>query len=884
MRQLRTVVVSAALAAGCVPAEPPPAELAGGAPTRVVATFTGEADVAAGTLVVTSLDASSGQALQDIPVVRDGVPGVGPDDTVELVTEGAATVAGGCGAVDAFEGRIRLRSFYVSSCLRNAHAEILQLVPSGREACNSAPAVPGVSSALGLFSYGTLAKKGLAGSSASAVWRFKLPDATAFTFRGRIVADVVPECTSPGLPGAPAVALPRAPAGVAAGDLAGDALPDLATVTSAAGSAFLDVAAGAGGGRFSAPSSTALGSTFTSPVRTALANVKGSAALDLLYTDGSGNLVVHENLGGGAFGAASAYAVAGAAALAAADLDGDGDLDVAVAGTGVTAFLNAGGAFTPYVAAGATSSGRSVMIVDVDLDGIPGIVTVDGPSLVLIPQRTLGGFGFTNVDFETVPIAGAELRDVAVIHRVPQAHAFAANYGNSCLARFHGNRPGKALLYDGVCLPLAFRPERITGADLDGDGTDDLAVAGDGAVEVLLTDGTQPSGFRSKTYGGVPAPTALVASDVNGDGLRDLVVTSATARAHAVLLNAGGGALRAPARVATGAGADGVAAADLNGDGLPDLAVANRAAATVTPVLNGGAGTLTAGAAVTLAAAPVAIAAGDVNRDGRADVVVALAATSQVCVLAGNGAGALGAPACVAVGAAPAGLALLDLTGDGALDAAVTLGDATGSVRVLRNDGAGALSRAPLLDAVAAPWAAGLAAADLTGDGRADLAAAGDALAVLPNTGAGLGAAVLASHDAGARALAVGDLSGDGRPDVVTTGPDEVQIFRADGAGGFAFEAALPFPAPAAVAVVDLNGDGMADVAATTSSRGIVGVFRNPGTRAFSAALDAWTAYPAGAAGAGLVAADLDGDLRGDLAAADSAGGAVDVLRAVCLP
>ena len=371
MRQLRTVVVSAALAAGCVPAEPPPAELAGGAPTRVVATFTGEADVAAGTLVVTSLDASSGQALQDIPVVRDGVPGVGPDDTVELVTEGAATVAGGCGAVDAFEGRIRLRSFYVSSCLRNAHAEILQLVPSGREACNSAPAVPGVSSALGLFSYGTLAKKGLAGSSASAVWRFKLPDATAFTFRGRIVADVVPECTSPGLPGAPAVALPRAPAGVAAGDLAGDALPDLATVTSAAGSAFLDVAAGAGGGRFSAPSSTALGSTFTSPVRTALANVKGSAALDLLYTDGSGNLVVHENLGGGAFGAASAYAVAGAAALATADLDGDGDLDVAVAGTGVTAFLNAGGAFTPYVAAGATSSGRSVMIVDVDLGRHP---------------------------------------------------------------------------------------------------------------------------------------------------------------------------------------------------------------------------------------------------------------------------------------------------------------------------------------------------------------------------------------------------------------------------------------------------------------------------------------------------------------------------------
>jgi adhesin/invasin len=881
MRHAGLVLVVATLASGCVPADPPP--VAGGSTGRVVATFTGEADLAAGTLVITARGASRGEALTELEVVQDGQPGTGPDDTVELVTEGAAAVAGGCGAVDAFEGRVRLRSFYTSACLRNAYVEILQIAPSGREACNSAPAVPGVSSALGLFAYGTLAKKGLAGSSASAAWRFRLPDATHFSFRGRIVADVVAACASPGLPGAPGVPLAGVPAGVAVADLAGDALPDLATVSRAGTSAVLELAAGAGGGRFAAPTATTLGSIFASPAQTALADVRGSAALDVLYTDGSGNFVVHENLGGGAFGPATAYAAAGAKALATADLDGDGDGDVVVAGTGVTAFLNANGTLTPLILDGATSSGHAVVIADIDYDGVPGIIAVNGADLVLIPQRTIGGFGFATADHESVPLAGAELRDVAVIHHLPQAHAYAANRGNSCLARFRGNRPGKALIYDGICLALPFAPERIAAGDFDGDGTEDLAAAGSGIVQVLLTDATQASGFRSSTYGGVPGPTALVVRDVDGSGTLDLVVGSATAGVHAVLLNAGGGALRAPGRVAAGAGAEGVAAVDLDGDGRPDLAVANRTALSVTPLRSSGGGAFSAGAAVPVPSAPVAIAAGDVNRDGRADVAVALSGGS-VCLLAGDGAGALGAPTCTAIGAAPAGLALLDLTGDGALDAAVTLGDAAGSVLVLGNDGAGALARAPLLDATATPRAEGIVAADLDADGRADLAVAGDALAVLRNTGAGLGPAVLASNHPGARALAVGDLDGDGRPDVVTTGPDELQVFLADGAGGFSFEAALPFPAPAAVAIEDLDGDGVPDLAATSSSRGFVGVVRNRGTGAFDATVDGWVPWPAGATGAGLVAADLDGDLRVDLAATDSAGGAVDVLRAVCLP
>ncbi|BDG05665.1 Ig-like domain-containing protein [Anaeromyxobacter oryzae] len=191
----RRALVGAALLTACTRS---------GAPTqqpsprsRVVATISGEVDAVAGTLALGSDERSTSASVSgpyvaaafvDVPVVQDGVPGQGPANTVELVTERAATVAGGCGAVDGFEGDIRLRSFYAGYELRNAYVEIVSITPTGREACNSAPAVDGVSDQYGLFAYGTLAGTG---ASAVATWRFRLPDATRFTFTGRVVAEVV---------------------------------------------------------------------------------------------------------------------------------------------------------------------------------------------------------------------------------------------------------------------------------------------------------------------------------------------------------------------------------------------------------------------------------------------------------------------------------------------------------------------------------------------------------------------------------------------------------------------------------------------------------------------------------------------------------------------
>jgi hypothetical protein len=158
---------------------------------RVVATFSGRADAATGTVTIETSAAGHPGALTEIPIVQDGTPGSGPRDTVELQTISAGILGNGCAAPsETFQGIVRLRSFYEGFRLANVHVEIVQMAPSGREACTGVTVPPeGTSNAHGLFWYGDLIPLGWADTT----WDFRLPDRTAFTFTGRVMADLVDE-------------------------------------------------------------------------------------------------------------------------------------------------------------------------------------------------------------------------------------------------------------------------------------------------------------------------------------------------------------------------------------------------------------------------------------------------------------------------------------------------------------------------------------------------------------------------------------------------------------------------------------------------------------------------------------------------------------------
>lgn len=126
------------------------------------------------------------------------------------------------------------------------------------------------------------------------------------------------------------------------------------------------------------------------------------------------------------------------------------------------------------------------------------------------------------------------------------------------------------------------------------------------------------------------------------------------------------------------------------------------------------------------------------------------------------------------------------------------------------------------------------------------------------------------------RSVALADLDGAGGPDlIVRIGPPEgIELRRnlgSPGAPALAPATTLALPdSGATVAVADLDGDGRPDLVADLPGNGKVAIFRNlstPGSIQFAPPVEVTTLVVA----PGVVAEDLDGDGRLDLAAGDAA-------------
>jgi hypothetical protein len=314
--------------------------------------------------------------------------------------------------------------------------------------------------------------------------------------------------------------------------------------------------------------------------------------------------------------------------------------------------------------------------------------------------------------------------------------------------------------------------------DLDGDGRPDVVAVGVDAVSVFSTRADGTFGAR-RDYGTGGDPDGAAISDLNGDGRPDLSVAESDGFVS-TFMNAGGGTLgvrRDYAAGSEGSGPVSIAAADLDGDGASDLVAANGNA-SISVFRNNGDGTFAAQRDYRISGGnAVSLALGDLNRDGRQDVV-----TGGVSVLLNDGDGTFTEREYDARGSNS--IALGDLNGDGKLDVATANG--AQGVSVLLNAGDGRLGPTRVY-AVLAPWEYGfavpdpqsIAIADLNGDRGPDLATANfdRRASVLVNAGAGrfqaaidLGAAKCGDFFESDRALSTADLNGDGRADLVAAG------------------------------------------------------------------------------------------------------------------
>src|SRR5436853_314268 len=83
-------------------------------------------------------------------------------------------------------------------------------------------------------------------------------------------------------------------------------------------------------------------------------------------------------------------------------------------------------------------------------------------------------------------------------------------------------------------------------------------------------------------------PLAVALADINGDGTLDLAVANQASNSVSVLLGNGNGTFKARQDFATGSAPDSLALADVNGDGKLDLAVANQNGNTASVLLGNG--------------------------------------------------------------------------------------------------------------------------------------------------------------------------------------------------------------------------------------------------------------------------------------------------------
>lgn len=581
------------------------------------------------------------------------------------------------------------------------------------------------------------------------------------------------------------------PDAAAVGDFNRDGKLDVvvAIAQSAAKDGIVQVLLGNGDGTLQAPVtySTASGAGLVS-----VADLNGDGFLDLVVGTSSGMSVLLGR-GDGTFQSRQDYTFAsGANGLVLVDINHDGKADVAATtSVDLSVLLNKGdGTFGAAISTPIEQGGGNIVAGDLDQDGMVDVVVSHGVASVYFgngdgtfrtPVSYLPGSGVATIaQFDAKPgldliVNGASYTTTGV--------AFLSNLGDGTflaprayldpyelnIATKDLNGDGKPdligvtgqpstvngavsiFLNDGtgeflnrVDYEVGEYPRAVVGADVDGDGKQDLAVGNqiDHTVSILIGNGDGTFQTAKSYPASTTAPQTIAAGDFNGDGAQDLVTANQGQSTISVLLSVKG-AFPTHTDLTVATGPSNVVAEDFNGDGKADIAVAYTNSSQeinsglISVFISKGDGTFKP--RVDYPLDPefdlVLVGAGDVNGDGKLDLVAARSVAATALLL-GNGDGTFQSPidspsAHIYPFSFPSGIQLADLNGDGTLDVVLVWG-----VSVLYGNPDGTF-QPPAYFASFSGFGTlnSVVAADFNGDGAVDVASGEGAIAVLSNTG-----------------------------------------------------------------------------------------------------------------------------------------------------
>ena len=619
------------------------------------------------------------------------------------------------------------------------------------------------------------------------------------------------------------------PKDVLVGDFNGDALPDIATANDDLFG--ISVLLGNGDGTFQPHIDSPAGN---GPVALADGDFNGDGRLDLaVANETSDNLSVLLGNGDGTLVlAASVPAGDEPVSVEVRDVNQDGHLDLLSAqwrSRDVRIFSGNGtGAFTlnRTVSMG-TSNPDDLTVGDLTGDGRLDFATASGNNVKVF-------FGLADGTYSTGPNLAAGSNPVGVIASDVDADGdldlATANDGTSDVSLFlnngNGSFGGAKVVFTGAS------PNDLAAGDLNRDGIADLVTADTLGLSLLFGLGNATFD-ADRRYPAGENPQGVAVGDFNADGAQDVAVASSDSAQVAVLLGRGDGTFASEHRFPAGNDPLDVAAADLNGDGKLDLVTANPTDDSVNVLLGQGDGTFGMPSPYLAGDRPSALVATDLNGDGRLDLAAANSSSDDVSVLLGNGDGTFASQRRYPVGDYPWVLAVSDFQGDGHPDL-VTANDGTRDLSLLSGDGTGgfhpevrlALGTDPY------PFPQSVAAADLDGDGKQDLAVSylldydtyEDFHGVLLGNGDGTfnPIQVTPAGPNGFGLMIVADVNGDGIPDLVSTSPggaatQDILIVLGQGDGTFSEPQRYAVGcAPYYLAAGDFNGDGQVDLVTST--------------------------------------------------------------------
>jgi FG-GAP-like repeat/Subtilase family/Protein of unknown function (DUF1573) len=442
-----------------------------------------------------------------------------------------------------------------------------------------------------------------------------------------------------------------------------------------------------------------------------------------------------------------------------------------------------------------------------------------------------------------------------------------------------------------VTLPVFSQPNDLAVADFNGDSNPDLAVAsiGGNAVSLLLGngDGTfQPLGYAPAGY----RPTSIASTDIDQDGLIDLLLTNGDAKTT-LLRGYGNGSFSPIEQYSIPAPSRSIAVADFNRDGRQDTVTSNNVTpagssvtnSTLSLIYGNPDGSLRATRVYSVDGAPTKVATGDFNRDGVSDILTpsqGSAAPYAVSYLQGRPDGSFEPSAKILIGTgaadSPRDIAIGDFNRDGNLDFVTANPAGTGNASLLLGNGDGTFQVPTQI--TTSLFSSEIDVGDVNGDGNLDLVSG---LKVFLGNGDGTFQTPL-PHPTISNSIdmTLADINNDGKLDLISmngllnsistslgNGDGTFQPWQVIGAGMFGF--------PNSAATGDFNRDGKMDLAVINGSIDTIGILMGNGDGTFQPQVQ----YPVGMDPLTVRVLNTNGDGRFDLVVTNSTSNTVSLLE-----